>query len=205
MKLIWAIPLLLLGPFGVGTACADSDGYYCIGRGYLAYQFGVAAPPLGPHHLNIIRIDTATGFEAPVVFDLPQFQVHGILCGEGSIRIAAYDAIYTVQLDERNRPVRYDSIPWTDRGHNPPEFVGHSLNLGAWNQVSTTLKTDRLLLGLAEDGGQFLLEVSGKAIESEACGSMVTSRVIKTDRNGREVEQLEIFHGRGIRECGGVS
>src|SRR5437762_7688068 len=42
MKLLGAIVLLILSPLGVGTAYADSDGYYCVGRGYLAYQFGLA-------------------------------------------------------------------------------------------------------------------------------------------------------------------
>jgi hypothetical protein len=203
MKPRWTVALLLVGFLGVGTAYADSDGYYCTGRGYLAYQFGLAAPPVGPHRLNIIRFGGASGFEAAVVFNLPQFQVQGILCGEGSVRIAAYDAVYTVQLDEMNRPVSYESVPWMDRGHIPPEFVGHSQNLGAWNQAANTLTAERLSLGPADDGGQYLLEVSGKAIESERCESIVTSRLIRTDRNGREVQQLEIFRGRGVRDCGG--
>lgn len=197
MKLAWTVAFLLVGPLGVATAYADSDGYYCAGPGYLAYQFGFAAPPVGPHRLHIVRFGGASGIEAPVVLDLPQFQVHGISCGERSIRLAAYDAIYTVQLDEMNQPVRYDSVPWTDRGHVPPEFVGHFPNLGAWNQAATILKTDRISLGHVDGGGQYLLEISGKAIESERCASMVTTRVVRTDRNGRELQQLEIFRGRG--------
>lgn len=39
MTLLGAIVFLVLISFGVGTAYADSDGYYCIGRGYLAYQW----------------------------------------------------------------------------------------------------------------------------------------------------------------------
>lgn len=203
MKLAWSVTFLLLGPLGVGAAYADSDGYYCAGQGYLAYQFGFAAPPVGPHRLYIVRFGGGSGVEAPVVFDLPQFQVHGILCGERSVKLAAYDAIYTVQLDEMNRPVRNDAVPWTDRGHVPPEFVGHSPNLGAWNRVANTLKIDRVFLGPVDGGGQYLLEVSGTAIASERCASTVTTRVVRTDRNGREVQEVEIFRGRGIRDCGG--
>jgi hypothetical protein len=91
--------------------------------------------------------------------------------------------------------VRYDSVPWSDRGHTPPEFVGHSFNLGAWNRSASRLETDHISLGSVEGGGQYLLEISGQAIESERCASMVTT--------GRRVQQLEIFRGRGIRECGG--
>jgi hypothetical protein len=34
---------------------------------------------------------------------------------------------------------------------------------------------------------------------------MVTTRLVRTDRNGREVQQVELFNGRGIRDCGEVS
>jgi hypothetical protein len=202
MKLL-TVAFLLVGVLGVGTAHADSDGYYCVGRGYIAYQFGFAAPAVATHRLHIIRFGGASGVEAPIEFDIPQFQVHGILCSARSVRLAAYDAIYTVQLDEMNRPVRYDSVPWKDRAHIPPEFVGHSQNLGAWNRSASSLKTDRISLGSVDGGGQYLLEISGQAIESERCASMVTTRIVRTDRNGRQVQQLEIFRGRGIRDCGG--
>jgi hypothetical protein len=33
MKQLCLIVLILLGGFGVSTAYADSDGYYCVGRG----------------------------------------------------------------------------------------------------------------------------------------------------------------------------
>lgn len=202
MKVLTVV-FIVVALLGAGTAHADSDGYYCVGRGYIAYQFGFAAPPVATHRLHIVRFGSVSGLEAPIDFDIPQFQVHGILCGERSVRLAAYDAIYTIQLDETNRPVRYDSVPWSDRGHTPPEFVGHSFNLGAWNRSASRLETDHISLGSVDGGGQYLLEISGQAIESERCASMVTTRIIRTDRNGRRVQQLEIFRGRGIRECGG--
>ncbi len=59
---------------------ADSDGYYCIGRDYIAYQFGFAPPPIAQHRLYIIRVGGAAGIGEPAMFELPQFQVHGLLC-----------------------------------------------------------------------------------------------------------------------------
>ena len=35
-----------------GVAYADSDGYYCAGPGYLAYQFGMAPKSVAPHRLH---------------------------------------------------------------------------------------------------------------------------------------------------------
>ena len=165
MRLICAIVALLLTPLGVDSAYADSDGYYCVGRGYLAYQFGFAAPPVGPHRLFVIRFGGASGIESPAVLDLPQFQVGGMLCGDRTVQLA--DAIYTIQLDATNRPVRYDSSPWLDRGHTPPQFVGHSENLGAFNPAARTLKLRRISLGPVNGGGQYLLEMNANAISSD--------------------------------------
>jgi hypothetical protein len=203
MKILCAIAVFVLGTVDAGTAYADSDGYYCVGRGYLAYQFGFAAPPVGPHRLHVIRLDGDAPFEKPAVLDLPQFQVQGILCGERTIQLAAYDAIYTVLLDGTVRPVKYSANPLTDRGHVPSQFVGQARNLGAWNAMATTLKSERVSLGTVDGGGQYVLEISGAAVESQPCASIVTTRVVRTDRNGREVQQFEVFRGRGIRDCGG--
>jgi len=82
--------------------------------------------------------------------------------------------------------------------------AGHSQNLGAWNRVADTLKIERQSLGPVGGGGQYLLEMKGTVIASEPCASIVTTRILKTDRNGREVQEVELFRGRGIRDCGDI-
>src|SRR5919199_931436 len=119
-------------------AWADSDGYYCIGPDYIAYQFGFAPPPVAQHRLYIIGLGAA-GIGEPAIFELPQFQVHGLLCNERTVQLASSDAIYTVQLDSARRPVRYEMTPWADRRHTPPQFVGHAQNLGGWSNPVHTL------------------------------------------------------------------
>ena len=105
------------------TVYADSDGHYCIGRGYLAYQFGFAAPSTRPHRLAVVRFRGASGIQSPAVLDLPQFQVHGMQCGEGWIDVAAFTGIYHVTLDENGRPVRYEVQPFPDGRTIPQEFI----------------------------------------------------------------------------------
>jgi hypothetical protein len=112
-------------------AWADRDGYYCVGRNYIAYQFGIAPPPIAPHRLYVISVAGTTGIGEPAVLELPQFQVHGLLCKEQMVQIASRDAIYTVQLDSARRPVRYEMTLWADPQHAPPQFIGHEKNLGA--------------------------------------------------------------------------
>lgn len=205
MKLLAAVMLLVVSPLGAGTAFADSDGYYCVGHHYIAYQFGFAAPPIGPHRLYVVRFGGPAGIEPPTVLDLPQFQVQGILCGEGTVQLAAYDAIYTVRLDASNRPIGYEAVPWEKHQNTPPQFVGHSLNLGSQSRTARDLKQRRETIGEAAGGGQYLLEITATPISSDPCSSMVTTRLVRTDRNGREVQQVELFNGRGIRDCGEVS
>lgn len=82
------LAFLLLVTAGSVPAFADSDGYFCVGPDYLAYQFGMAAPPVRPHVLHVIRFTSQRFFDAPATIELPQFQVHGMLCEAGRIRVA---------------------------------------------------------------------------------------------------------------------
>jgi hypothetical protein len=204
MKLLGAIVFLVLSPFGLGTAYADSDGYYCIGRGYLAYQFGFAAPSNKPHRLSVIRFSGTSGIQSPAVLDLPQFQVHGMQCGEGWIDVAAFTGLYHVTLDENNRPVRSELQPFPDGEKIPQTFILSQLqNLGASSGGRAYLKPVRVRLSAKEPGAGYLLEITAKAIPPlKKCELTITSRIVETDRNGREISARVIFQGRGYRECG---
>ena len=204
MKLLGATVLLVLIPLGAGTAYADSDGHYCIGRGYLAYQFGFAAPSIRPHRLSVIRFSGASGIQSPAVLDLPQFQVHGMQCGEGWIDVAAFTNIYRVTLDENNRPVRYQVRPFPNGQKIPQAFILSQVqNLGPSSGGRAYLKPVRVRLSTKERGGGYLLEIIAKAIPPlKKCELAITSRIVETDRNEREISARNIFQGRGHRECG---
>ena len=204
MKFLRAIVLLVLSPLGAGTAYADSDGNYCIGRGYLAYQFGFAAPSIRPHRLSVIRFSGASGIQPPAVLDLPQFQVHGMQCGEGWIDVAAFTNVYHVTLDENDRPVGYEVRPFPDGQKIPQEFILSQVqSLGASSGGRAYLKPVRVRLSATERGGEYLLAIIAKAIPPlEKCELAITSRIVEMDRNGREISARIIFQGRGYRECG---
>ena len=204
MKLLGATVVLVLSPFGAGTAHADSDGYYCVGRGYVAYQFGFAAPSPKPHRLSVIRFSDTSGIQSPAVLDLPQFQVHGMQCGEAWIDVAAFTAIYHVTLDENHQPVRYEVQPFAD-GQKIPQafFASQNQNLGADGGARAYLKPVRARLSVKERGGEYRLEITAKVIPPlKKCELAVTSRIVETDRDGREIGARIIFQGRGYRECG---
>ena len=56
---------------------------------------------------------------------------------------------------------------------------------------------------VAAAGGQYLLDMNATATSAQRCPPILTTtRLIRTDRNGREVEGFQIFRGPGIRACG---
>ncbi len=204
MKRFRLLALVVLAVASPGVAYADSDGYYCIGRGYLAYQFGMAPLPIAPHRLYVIRTGGPEGIPEPVALELPQFQVHGMRCGEGWVDVAAFTAVYRVMLDKSDHPVRYEVRRVPEGQQIPQEFILSQLqNLGSSSGGRAYLKPIRIRLGTKERGGEYLLEVIAKAIEPvKQCELSITSRIVETDRSARQTSERIIFQGRGHRECG---
>jgi hypothetical protein len=200
MKIFFLLLFVILGP--VGAVYADSDGYYCVGRGYLAYQFGMASLSVAPHRLYVLRIGTTAGIAEPAPLELPQFQVHGLRCGEGWIDVASFTAIYHVTLDANSQPSRYDVRPFGEGQKVPPELRPQG-NLGMLSPAIRNGKSERVSLGMKQDGGQFVLEMTGQPIPNEQCLMALTTRIVETDRNGREIRERIIYQGRGRQECGG--
>lgn len=196
LRTFLSVTLLLLWPCLVGRAHADSDGYYCIGRGYLAYQFGFAAPPVSPHRLHIMRLGDPEVIAEPIVVELPQFQIHGMICGERAIQLAAFDAMYTVALGPGLRPSGWSASPPREQVRFPP-----GQNLGAWSRPVDTLKVERVSLLKQPNGYEIILEIVPRAA-SEECVTEITTRVIEVDAIGQVIREWLIFDGKGQRECG---
>ena len=114
MKLFLLTIAVIVCPLGVGVAHADSDGYYCVGPGYLAYQFGMAPLPIAPHRLHVLNTRAVPGIPEPATLELPQFQVHGLRCGDRWIEVASFTAVYRVTLDDSMRPARYETRQFAD-------------------------------------------------------------------------------------------
>jgi hypothetical protein len=201
MKVSPRVVVLALAVFLMADpARADSDGYYCAGPGYLAYQFGLAAPPVGQHRLYVVRIGGDSGIAEPDVLELKQFQVHGMRCDARSIELLAFDAVHIVELDAR-RPARYVTKPDPRRaGTVPPEWVNQSQNLGGWSRPVGTLETERVLLERDARGSTYFLEMMPMRIER--CTLDVRSRVVQVDASGREVNARLLSEVKAFRDCG---
>ena len=203
MKILLLAVAVMMGPLGVGAAYADSDGYYCVGPGYLAYQFGMAPLPVAPHRLHVLSTGAASGIPEPATLELPQFQVHGLRCGDGWVEIASFTAIYRVTLDDRTRPVRYEVYPFALGQKVPSEFYPQR-NLGMLSPARARGKFERVSLGEREGGDHLFLEMTGHDVPDQPCRVELKTRVVETDRNGREIRERVLFQAREHRECGGV-
>jgi len=175
-----------------------------VGKGYLAYQFAIASPPVAAHQLYIVRIDSRVGISEPVILELPQFQVHGMLCREGWLEMAAFTGIYRVRLDGNNSPLAFDFTPFAKAGQIPQEFVASQLqNLGQMGGGRAYRSPIRIRLTGNGTGREFFLSITAEALEPISdCRLSVTSRILETDANGNEVTERIVFKGQGFRECG---
>ncbi len=171
-------------------ALADSDGYYCTGPGFIAYQFGGAAPHPTPHQLHIVRVDADGNATALAPFTLPHFQVHGMRCHADAVEVAAYDVVHVVHLDRELAPIDFTL----------------ALRTEDWSSSTKTLRrftVDRQRTIIARDRAGAVIVVETAASEVQRCHGTVTSRIVRLDAAGREVTAGPVlFKGREPRECG---
>jgi hypothetical protein len=184
------------------TACADSDGYYCVGRNYVAYQFGLAAPPVRPHRVYVIRLGGVEGIAAPATIEIPQFQVHGMACSDSTIRLEAFDALYTIHLDQLRRPVTYTVERWEDPRNHPVLSHGNQPRLGGFGFSTSGFNLQRTVLLKDETGHEFTLEIEPKQSPSHRCDADITTRIVEADATHAAIRQQVLFTGKGfIADC----
>lgn len=142
--------LLVIGT--VGSAFSDSDGYFCVGQGYLAYEFnGLSAPDSG-HVLYIVYLGAEAGISAPVKVMLEPFQTHGMKCVENTIEILAWDAIHVVDISSREAPSVKAKIS-IEPGKQLKGFANK--NMGHWFNPYQ----DSSIVRLSVDGGPHVYEL----------------------------------------------
>jgi hypothetical protein len=83
-------------------AHADSDGYYCIGPGFVAYEISFSGAASG-HWLHIVRVSAAKGIVRLPAIALSEFQVHGMTCRENGIDLDGWTTRHSVSLDSNGQ------------------------------------------------------------------------------------------------------
>lgn len=157
-------------------AFADSDGYYCYGPGYLAYDLWREGYN---RHLHIIRFgSTDNGIEKPVYIPMTG-QPNGYRCDNGIVRILFWDRVEIYEI--RNGKISHE-------GSEPIETKGRLIagyaqqNLGAWARSANIAldapdKSHRYELIIKK--GEFITETT----------------LIQYSLQGNPLKDLRIFEG----------
>jgi hypothetical protein len=168
-RLVSALTLtLLLLP---AAAAADSDGYYCAGPGYLAYETSFSWSP-GAHLLHIVRFSRARGIERLPAIPLDDFQVHGMRCHATVVELEGWTSAYSVDLSDPARPTVTSRPTVRAAAQSAP-----AANLGHWARES--------VIDLEGDGppGEFQLVIArtSRAIEG-GVEHYTFTQVVRRDR-----------------------
>ena len=200
MSTFRAVTLILSVAAASSALQADSDGYYCVGRDYLAYQIGLAAPPIASHRLYVVQLAGEQAMSAPVVMDIPQFQVHGMLCDQTTVELESFDGVYKVHLDAARRPAGYEFTRWADPQHHPSLSPGGSPRIGGYGFFTKGLALERRLLLKDPSGHQFAIEIEPQLSNSRLCETHITTRLIEVDPSNSVIRQQVLYTGTGYLE-----
>jgi len=166
-------------------ALADSDGYYCVGRGYVAYETRFAASG-SQHVLHVLRFSRAGGIGQVQDIPLDDFQTHGMSCSDRVIEVAALSTRYLVDVSVPEKP-RIKTLSASFEPQRTPQ-----LNLGNWSREGVT--------DLEADGqqGEFQLVIS--RVSRQIAGGIehytVTHLVRReTTPGGRILAAQKLFEG----------
>jgi len=179
------------------SAQADSDGYYCTGPNYIAYEF--AAPV---HALYIVVLRDSLGLDRPTRVPLPDFQVHGMRCSAGSVELLGWDSLYTATLTGAKTSLVARIAPWAHQGTSRQALQEYgALNLGGWSTAVRVGRADTIPLAIASRRYTFALAIDVQPLPRE-CAYKVVTRLVQRDSSSRPVATLTLFDGKGTMECG---
>lgn len=189
---------------------ADSDGYFCTSRGYLAYELreGITPGVVG-HVLKIVRFDPQRGIRSAGSVTLQDFQVHRMTCNDEGIEMAGYGTVppgndpplkkCVIKIEDLpNNPsalkctedatVQYDS---RKEGPGP-------LNLGQWGRVkSISLESPD------PDHKYYLhLDPSNKKVGEHSWEMHYKTDLIQADNEGNVSQRFLVYEARILTSAG---
>jgi len=191
---------LLLGT--AGTARADSDGYYCAGPGYLAYELWFSVPG-NRHVLHVIPLGAAYGIGAPDSVVLPIFQVHGMRCKASRVDLLGWDSVYTVDLSQSPLTYTTSVIPWNRTGTSREALAAYpSVNLAEWSRAVHNGRPDTTALAIRDVPERFVLIVDVAVDTTQSCMYDVHTTLVDLAPTPHGIPKRSLFLGKADMECG---
>ncbi len=173
-------------------ARADSDGYFCVGRDYLAFELRGGLSSEGTAHvLRVVRFGSQ-GIRLAGEVLLEDFQPHRMVCGDEQVRIGGFSS----------RPVEYvidvpsGAAPRVAHVVTNPQWAVQRTelrNLGAWSSSGT------VALPSTDPSHTFHLVMTET---EERLGDEILhhkrTEMVMTDREGKIRQRLELFSGHRV-------
>ena len=178
---------------GLETAFADSDGYYCVGPDYLAYQLNSPGMP-NTHRIIVVPFDGGSTKIVQYSADLPDFQVHDLRCSDKHIRLIGWEFVYDVTWDGYDpNPLAVSTVqkepgPPDYGDHDPPQSLVYSPD-----QAVSLYDPDNLV--------SYGLETTRKDIPELPCTELVTTKLWK-HKYDVNIDSLILVSRDVPRECG---
>jgi hypothetical protein len=176
-----------------------SDGFFCVGPGYLAYEFDDGGhTPIGRAGLYIIRLTGSDGPSDPVVYEFKPGTVRGMRCLDAHVQLLDDQSIRSVDLDgpRAARAVRIAQEKLASAGSRPDGFV--VLNLGELSHVrGATWPEDVALPGTSRFTYALAIVKTAGVPENHlfSCNPAAVTRLDQFDANHILVRSLEIAAG----------
>ena len=180
-KTLFILGLCLLTACNV--AFADSDGYFCVAPGYLAYEVRSWTSGL-EHELRVIRVGNPIGIHPSTKVTLPEFQVHAMRCLHSKVEIHGWDKLYTVTLGESVAPASVEAAPV----QGPPSSEPLK-NLASWGHAQ--------VVEIPSDDKQHKYELViakvSKRLE-RGIDHFTNSQIVERGNDGEIIDSIQLFN-----------
>lgn len=194
--------VLILGLLTVSFALArqsraDSDGYFCTSKGYLAYDLrqGITSGVVG-HVLRVVRFDSSRGIYLAGEVKLLDFEVYHLICNPDHIKISGWGTMFTKYTIEIERsgdlrsvgPINYPGREWSEAAKDGPAPT----SLRYFGPHVTPLPLESLD---PDHKYQLLRNRSSKTV-NEGLEERSKSELIQLDPRGRVLQRFTLYESR---------
>jgi hypothetical protein len=118
---------LLVALILVGIPCraaADSDGYFCIASGLLAFDSFV--PGEAGRIIKVVRFDVVRGIQPAEEFRIDDdFQTHGMSCDPKTVKVYSWDTLYSIDISIPLMPKLAEKRPYQRGKSTALPNLGH--------------------------------------------------------------------------------
>jgi len=188
---------------------ADSDGYFCSYKGYLAYELREGITPgIVGHVLRVTRFDSQHGIRVAGELILMDLQVHMMACDDRHIEIAGYgtvrqgDAPLTTCEIELGGPTKKVSIVGCNDAmgqHGWRTERPEPMNLCQWARA----KSIALESPDSVDTYELLLDVSNKKVDENSYEVHYKTELVQTNAQENVSQRFVVYEARIVASDSG--